>query len=99
MAHWVVIVQFGNDGVDDNVCEEVTRFEDTGDRARARLYEIACTHLPRKALRQQAREVYRIGDGDAYYTRIKGRVSTFLVTYRLAELVWSTGPEQKRPWR
>ncbi|NEA97517.1 hypothetical protein [Streptomyces sp. SID13726] len=97
MAHWVVIVQYGNEGVDDFSCEEVTRFEDTGDGARARLYELACTHPPRKGLRQQGREVYRIGDGDAYYARIKGKVCTFVATYRLAELAWSTGSGLKHP--
>ncbi|MFK4102605.1 hypothetical protein ACI2L1_21470 [Streptomyces sp. NPDC019531] len=92
MGHWVVVVQASTRGYDDYSCNEVERFDDTPERARARLYEIACTHLPRRSLRQQRRDVFRTGDGDAYYVSIKGKVSTFAVTYRLAELVWSTDP-------
>jgi hypothetical protein len=93
----VVVVQAGTEGGVDDGSEEVARFEGTREQARARLYEIACTHRPRSGLRQKRREVYRIGDGDAYYAYIKGMVSTFGVTYQLAELVWSTEPGPKQP--
>ncbi|MFF1305078.1 hypothetical protein [Streptomyces sp. NPDC058307] len=97
MARWVVLVQASTEGGIEDASEEAARFEGTQEQARARLYEIACTHRPRSGLRQKRREVYRIGDGDTYYACIKGVVSTFRVTYQLAELVWSTGPEPKRP--
>jgi len=97
MASWVVVVQFGNEGVDDYSCEEAARFEGTREEARARLYELACTHRPRKGLREQHRDVYRIGDGDAYYAKIKGMVCTFVVMFQLAELVWSTAPAPGAP--
>ncbi|GLP63421.1 MULTISPECIES: hypothetical protein [unclassified Streptomyces] len=99
MARWVVVVQSGAEGGSDYSCEEVVRFEDTLEQARARLYEIACTQRPRAGLRQKHREVFRIGEGDAYYVRIQGRMSTFAVTYHLAEQVWSSDPEPKNPWR
>ncbi|MFJ9559546.1 hypothetical protein ACIRQQ_05820 [Streptomyces fuscichromogenes] len=89
MARWVVVVQFGN-GEYYRV-EEVTRFEGTPEQARATLYEVACTHRPRAGLRQQRREVFRVGNGDAYYVHIDGRMSTHRVFYQLAELTWSTG--------
>ena len=99
MARWVVVVQSGAEGGTDYGCEEVARFEGTQEQARARLFEIACTHRPRPGLRQKLREVFRVGDGDAYYARIKGMMSTFSVTYQLAEQVWSSDPEPKNPWR
>ncbi|MCT9082709.1 hypothetical protein [Streptomyces fulvoviolaceus] len=91
MGRWVVVVDrsFG----DHHDVDEVDHFEGTREEARARLYEIACTHRPRLGLRQQRRQVYRIGDGDAYYVSIEGLMSTQRVVYRLAELAWSTHPE------
>ncbi|MFF7474346.1 hypothetical protein [Streptomyces sp. NPDC008092] len=90
MARWVVVAQFGNG--DFYKVEEVTRFESTPEQARATLYEVACTHRPRAGLRQQRREVFRVGDGDVYYVHIDGWMSTHRVFYRLAELAWSSGP-------
>ncbi|MER6077203.1 hypothetical protein [Streptomyces sp. NPDC001833] len=95
MARWVVVVQFGN-GEYYRV-EEVTRFESTPEQARATLYEVACTHRPRTGLRQQRREVFRVGDGDEYYVHIDGMMSTHRVFYRLAELAWSSGPAPVYP--
>ncbi|MEU0967207.1 hypothetical protein ABZ357_17885 [Streptomyces sp. NPDC005917] len=88
MARWVVVVQFGYG--DQYKVEEAARFEATPEQARATLYEFACTHRPRMGLRQQRRDVYRMGDGDAYYVHIEGMMSTHRVLYRLAELAWST---------
>ncbi|MFF5016059.1 hypothetical protein [Streptomyces sp. NPDC001165] len=96
MAHWVVLAQFGHG--DEYRSDEAARFEGTLEEARARLYELACTHRPRHGLRQQRRAVYRIGDGDAHYADIEGLVSTFRVIYRLAELVWSSDPVPP-PWQ
>jgi len=95
MQRWVVVVDrhFG----DRYDVEEVAHFEGTQEEARARLYEIACTHRPGVGLRQKRRQVYRMGDGDAYYASIEGMVSTHRVVYRLAELAWSTHPESW-PW-
>ncbi|MFF4252853.1 hypothetical protein ACFY1L_16740 [Streptomyces sp. NPDC001663] len=90
MARWVVVVQFGYG--DQYKVDEAAHFDGTPEQARARLYEIACTHRPRMGLRQQRRQVYRIGDGDAYYANIEGVMSTLRVLYRLAELAWSTDP-------
>ncbi|WP_308310938.1 hypothetical protein [Streptomyces sp. GbtcB6] len=95
VARWVVVMQFGY-GNQYRV-EEVTRFESTPEQARATLYEIACTHRPRPSLRQQHREVFRVGDGDAYYVHIAGMMSTYRVLYRLAELAWSTGAAPAYP--
>ncbi|MEU6198910.1 hypothetical protein [Streptomyces sp. NPDC047061] len=91
----MVVVQFGNG--DYYKVEEVTRFESTREQARATLYEVACTHRHRAGLRQQRREVFRVGDGDAYYVHIDGMMSTHRVFYRLAELAWSTGPAPAYP--
>lgn len=95
MQRWVVVVDrhFG----DRYDVEEVAHFEGTQEEARARLYEIACTHRPGVGLRQKRRQVYRMGDGDAFYASIEGMVSTHRVVYRLAELAWSTHPESW-PW-
>ncbi|MEV7073056.1 hypothetical protein [Streptomyces sp. NPDC093990] len=97
MGRWVVVLQSDTGSGSDYVCEEVARFEGTREQARARLYELACTHRPRPRLRQKRRDVHRIGDGDAYYARIEGRVLTFAVIYQLAELVWSTEGEPEQP--
>ncbi|MFJ3773343.1 hypothetical protein ACIPX0_16755 [Streptomyces sp. NPDC090075] len=95
MARWVVVVQFGHG--EQYKVEEVVRFEATPEQARASLYEIACTHRPRMGLRQQRREVFRTGDGDAYYVHIDGMMSTHRVFYRLAELAWTSDPEGGYP--
>ncbi|MDN3021277.1 hypothetical protein [Streptomyces sp. S.PB5] len=91
MARWVVVVQAGLGESYD--IDEAEHFEGTLEQARARLYELACTHRPRFGLRQRSRQVYRIGDGDAYYAKIEGAMSTHRVLYRLAELAWSTDSE------
>ena len=95
MARWVVLVDRSQR--DHHDVDEVAHFEGTREEARARLYEIACTHRPGVGLRQKRRQVYRIGDGDAYYATIEGMMGTFRVVYRLGELEWSTHPESW-PW-
>ena len=96
MPRWVVVVQTGYG--ESYALDEVEHLEDTLERARAKLYEIACTHRPSSRLRQKSRQVYRIGDGDAYYATIEGRMSKHRVLYRLAELAWSTDTEPN-PWQ
>jgi hypothetical protein len=95
MAHWVVVMRYGYG--DQYRVEEAARFEGTLEQARAHLYEIACTHRPRAGLRQQSREVFRIGDGDAYYANIEGLMSTYRVLYQLAEQVWNS--PAPTPWQ
>lgn len=95
MGRWVVVVDRGIGNQND--LDEVAHFEGNRDDARARLYEIARTHRPAVGLRQKRRQVYRIGDGDAYYVNVEGALSTHRVMYRLAELEWSTHPESW-PW-
>ncbi|MFJ4204317.1 hypothetical protein ACIP2Y_32435 [Streptomyces sviceus] len=95
MERWVILVDRSLG--DHHDLDEVAHFEGTREEARARLYEIACTHRPGITLRQQRRHVYRIGDGDAYYARIEGMMATHHVVYRLGELAWSTHPESW-PW-
>ncbi|MFF7287290.1 hypothetical protein [Streptomyces griseorubiginosus] len=95
MGRWVVVVDRAV-GTQNDV-DEVAHFEGTQDEARARLYELACTHRPSAGLRQKSRQVYRIGDGDAYYVNVEGAISTHRLVYRLAELAWSTHPESW-PW-
>ncbi|MER6290831.1 hypothetical protein [Streptomyces sviceus] len=95
MGRWVILIDRGVGESYD--LDEVTHFEGTREEARARLYELACTHRPGVTLRQKRRQVYRIGDGDAYYARIEGMLSTVRVVYRLGELAWSTHPESW-PW-
>ncbi|MDC0772286.1 hypothetical protein [Streptomyces sp. HD] len=91
MAQWVVLVQSGSG--EQYRCEEAARFEGTLEQARALLYEVACTHKPRSGLRQRSREVFRVGDGDTYYARIEGRMTSHRVIFQLARRVWSTDPE------
>ncbi|MGC0337380.1 hypothetical protein [Streptomyces sp. SLBN-8D4] len=95
MERWVVLIDRGAGNHQD--VDEVAHFECTREEARARLYEIACTHRPGVGLRQKRRQVYRIGDGDAYYVSIEGALSTSRVVYRLGALAWSTHPESW-PW-
>jgi hypothetical protein len=95
MGRWVILVDRSHGNHHD--VDEVAHFEGTRDEARARLYEIACTHRPGVALRQKRRQVYRIGDGDAYYANVEGVTASFSVVYRLGELAWSTHPESW-PW-
>ncbi|KUM85797.1 MULTISPECIES: hypothetical protein [Streptomyces] len=95
MGRWVVLVDRSHGDQQD--VDEVAHFEGTREEARARLYELACTHRPGLTLRQKRRHVYRIGDGDAYYAHIEGVLSTHCVVYRLGELAWSTHPESW-PW-
>lgn len=95
MGRWVVVIDRGIGNMQD--VEEVAHVEGTRDEARARLYELACTHAPSRGLRQKRRQVYRIGDGDAYYVNVEGLMSSHRVMYRLAELAWSTHPESW-PW-
>ncbi|NNN32805.1 hypothetical protein HLK59_21045 [Streptomyces sp. S3(2020)] len=96
MPRWVVVVQSGYG--ESYSLDEVEHIEDTLERARARLYELACTHRPRTGLRQKSRKVYRIGDGYEYFVTVEGKISTHHVLYRLAELAWSTDTEPN-PWQ
>ncbi|MFD5013653.1 hypothetical protein [Streptomyces chartreusis] len=93
MAQWAVVVQSGYG--DQYQCDEAARFEGTPEQARARLYEIACTYKHRSGLRQKHREVFRVGDGDAYYAVVEGMMTTHRVLFQLAERVWSTDSELK----
>ncbi|WP_328751003.1 hypothetical protein OHT57_36385 [Streptomyces sp. NBC_00285] len=95
MGRWVILVDRSMGNHRD--VDEVAHFEGTRDEARARLYELACTHRPGGGRRQKRRQVYRIGDGDAYYVSIEALMATIRVEYRLGELAWSTHPESW-PW-
>lgn len=98
MGDWVVIAQYSNDVYRT---EFICRGQETKEQALKALRAALHTYLPSKGIVEKRRRVYRFADQESYLVVIKGRVSEWECTLRVAELVSdSTDPavaERARP--
>lgn len=87
MGHWVVIAQYYTDVFQT---EFVCRGLDTKDEALRALRTALPTWRPSKNIIEKRRRVYRFADQESYLVVIKGRLSEWECTLRVAELISDT---------
>ncbi|MFE9444786.1 hypothetical protein ACFYO2_38750 [Streptomyces sp. NPDC006602] len=84
MGKWVVIAEFRSGDYDES------EFHDAGstkDQALEALHGLVHTYLPRSGITEKWRRVYRLADRESYVVTIKGAMSLWHCTLRVAELV------------
>ncbi|MCZ4512886.1 hypothetical protein O3Q52_32945 [Streptomyces sp. ActVer] len=84
MGNWVVIVQYYSDTYRT---EFIRRGLETKEQALEELRAALHTYLPSKAIVEKRRHVYRFADQESYLVVIKGRLTEWECTLRVAELV------------
>lgn len=90
MGNWVVIVEYYSDMYRT---EFIRRGLETKDQALKELRAAVHTYLPSRSIVEKRRRVYRFADQETYLVVIKGKLSEWECTLRIAELVWdSTDP-------
>ncbi|QQM43804.1 hypothetical protein [Streptomyces liliifuscus] len=98
MGDWVVIAQYSSDVYRT---EFICSGQETKEQALKALRAALHTYLPSKGIVEKRRRVYRFADQESYLVVIKGRLSEWECTLRVAELVSdSTDPavaERARP--
>jgi hypothetical protein len=95
MGTWVVVVEYQGDGRDDY--EILRDAGSTKEQALEVLRALLHTYLPRPRIVERWRQVYRFADGESYVVLIKGSVTQWRCTLRIAELVSdSTDPAVAR---
>ncbi|MDQ1029866.1 hypothetical protein QF035_007448 [Streptomyces umbrinus] len=87
MGNWVVIVQYDNDTYRT---EFIRRGLETKEQALEELRAAVHTYVPSKHVVEQWRQVYRFADQESYLVVIKGRLTKWECTLRVAELVSDT---------
>ncbi len=98
MGTWVVVVEYQGDGRDDY--EILRDAGSTKEQALEVLRALLHTYLPRPRIVEKWRQVYRFADGESYVVLIKGSVTQWRCTLRIAELVSdSTDPDMARQAR
>ncbi|MEU9781646.1 hypothetical protein AB0H92_11830 [Streptomyces phaeochromogenes] len=85
MGNWVVVAQYDFNEV--HVTEFIRRGQETKDQALEELRAALHSYLPRKSIVEQWRHVYRFTDQESYLLVIKGKVTKWECTLRVAELV------------
>lgn len=86
MGNWVVIVEYYSDGRGDD--KEIIRDAgSTKEQALDLLRTVVHTYLPRPRIVEKRRQVYRFADRESYVVLIKGTVTQWHCTLRVAELV------------
>ncbi|MFD3312367.1 hypothetical protein [Streptomyces sp. NPDC058694] len=98
MGNWAVIAQYSSDVYKT---EFICRGQETKEQALKALHAALHTYLPSKGIIEKRRHVYRFTDQESYLVVIKGRLSEWECTLRVAELISdSTDPavaERARP--
>lgn len=84
MGNWAVIAQYFNDAYRT---EFICRGRETKDQALEELRAVVHTYVPSKTIVEQWRHVYRFADQESYLVVIKGRLTKWECTLRIAELV------------
>ncbi|NSL42937.1 hypothetical protein [Streptomyces sp. 8P21H-1] len=84
VGDWVVIAEYCSDVYRT---EFICRGQETKDQALAALRAVLHTYVPNKSLVEKRRQVYRSGDRESYLVVIKGRLTQWECTLRVAELV------------
>ncbi|WP_328846352.1 hypothetical protein [Streptomyces sp. NBC_00258] len=87
MGNWVVIVQYDNDTYRT---EFIRRGLETKEQALEELGAAVHTYVPSKHVVEQWRQVYRFADQESYLVVIKGRITKWECTLRIAELTSDT---------
>ncbi|MFH8469111.1 hypothetical protein [Streptomyces sp. NPDC017991] len=84
MSNWVVIAQYYSDVYRT---EFICRGLETKDQALEALRAALHTYLPSKSIVEKRRRVYRFADQETYLVVIKGKLTEWECTLRLAELI------------
>ncbi|MFJ4831961.1 hypothetical protein ACIP79_18920 [Streptomyces sp. NPDC088747] len=84
MGNWAVIAEYYSDVYRT---EFICRGQETKDQALEELHAALHTYLPSKSIVEKRRQVYRFADRESYLVVIKGRLSEWECTLRIAELV------------
>ncbi|MFI6279106.1 hypothetical protein [Streptomyces sp. NPDC050988] len=87
MGNWVVIAQYDNDTYRT---EFVRRGLETKEQALEELRAAVHTYVPSRHVVEQWRQVYRFADQESYLVVIKGRLTKWECTLRIAELTSDT---------
>ncbi|MFC9133367.1 hypothetical protein ACFT4A_41895 [Streptomyces sp. NPDC057099] len=84
VGNWVVIAEYYSDTYRT---EFICRGQETKDRALKALRAVLHTYVPSKYVVEKRRQVYRFADQESYLVVIKGRLTEWECTLRVAELV------------
>ncbi|MEV2227745.1 hypothetical protein AB0H69_04035 [Streptomyces phaeochromogenes] len=84
MGDWVVTAEYYSDTYRT---EFICRGLETKDQALKALRAALHTYLPSKAIVEKRRHVYRFADQESYLVVIKGRLTEWECTLRVAELI------------
>ncbi|QWB27350.1 MULTISPECIES: hypothetical protein [Streptomyces] len=84
MGNWVVIAEYYSDTYRT---EFICRGQETKDQALNALRAALHTYLPSKNIVEKRRRVYRFADQESYLVVIKGRLTEWECTLRIAELI------------
>ncbi|MEU9959253.1 hypothetical protein [Streptomyces sp. NPDC050982] len=84
MGDWVVIAQYSSDVYRT---EFICRGQETKEQALKALRAALHTYLPSKSIVEKRRHVYRLADQESYLVVIKGRLTEWECTLRVAELL------------
>ncbi|MBE8475566.1 hypothetical protein [Streptomyces justiciae] len=84
MGNWVVIAEYYSDV---SRTEFICRGLETKDQALTALHAAVHTYLPSKNIVEKRRQVYRFTDQETYLVVIKGKLTQWECTLRIAELV------------
>ncbi|WAU82035.1 hypothetical protein O1Q96_20960 [Streptomyces sp. Qhu-G9] len=84
MGNWAVIAQYFNGEL---YTEFICRGRETKDQALEELRAVLHTYLPSKNIVEKRRRVYRLADQESYLVVIKGKLTEWECTLRIAELV------------
>ncbi|WP_328769391.1 hypothetical protein [Streptomyces sp. NBC_00286] len=86
MGNWAVIAQCGSNP-DFYGTTIIRRGLGTKDSALEELHAVVHTYLPNKRIREKWRQVYRFADQESYLVVIKGQMTEWECTLRVAELI------------
>ncbi|MEV0647752.1 hypothetical protein AB0I28_21035 [Phytomonospora sp. NPDC050363] len=86
MGSWVVIVEHHSEGRNDDR-EVLGGAGGTREQALDTLRSIVHTYLPRPRITEKWRQVYRLADRESYVVIIRGTMTQWHCTLRVAELV------------
>jgi hypothetical protein len=87
MGNWAVIVQYFESGGGRCGGGLICRGRATKDQALDELRAVLHTYVPTKGIIEERRQVYRFADQESYLVVIKGQVTMWECTLRVAELV------------
>ncbi|KAA0921540.1 hypothetical protein [Streptomyces apricus] len=101
MGEWVVIAEYYSDV---HRTEFVCRGQETRDQALEALRKAVHTYAPSRHIAEKRRQVYRLDGQESYLVVIKGKLTQWECTLRVAELVSDSadpavadGPQDRIP--